>query len=282
MAELPLDHPIRSPCNSDSCNYRAGFPGDTKGWQSFAQNRLVRDGTYFYLGVQGGFRPSGTQGPNMSSDLKNERWGVWGKAFCQVESHQQKNQGWKPLRQVNGREAAPKGTREAGRAASPANAGLSGGRQEHGRAGRERDRGSGGEKQGQPQGAEPGLQARVDCARAQVSGRQAVRREGDGAGPHLEGWGTATARLGRRAHPPACRLLTRGQLFSKHWKCKLCRGNSHRSHVAIHPRVYFERRDSEIVCDTLHLLSSAKTYKEKQLKPRGKFIAAMLTKCCLL
>lgn len=58
----------------------------------------------------------------------------------------------------------------------------------------------------------------------------------------------------------------------------MCSGNSHRSHVAIHPRVYFERRGSEIVCDTLHLLSSAKTYKEKKLKPRGKFLAAMLTK----
>ena len=35
----------------------------------------LRDRIYFYLGVQGSFRPSGTEGPKMSSDLKMKGWG---------------------------------------------------------------------------------------------------------------------------------------------------------------------------------------------------------------
>ena len=84
------------------------------------------------------------------------------------------------------------------------------------------------------------------------------------------------------AHPPACRLLTPRDSCLQSTGNVNGHGNSHGSHVAIHPRVYFERRGSEIVCGTLHLSSSAKTCKEKKLKPRGKFLAAMLTKCCLL
>lgn len=151
----------------------------------------------------------------------------------------------------------------------PANARLSAGRQERGRAGRQRDGGGGG-KQGQRQGAERARPPGQSGLRqgAQASGRQAARRDGKGAGSHLGGReaqpqpGSGSG-LRDPAHPPACRLPTpRGQ-FSKHWKCKLCHGDSYRSHVAVHPHVYFERSGLEIVCNTLHLLSSAKNCKEK-------------------
>ena len=109
----------------------------------------------------------------------------------------------------------------------PANARLSAGRQERGQAGRERDRGRRREAR-----AAAGHRARPPGQSgprqgAQASGRQAVRRDGKGAGSHLGGEeaqpqpGSGNG-LRDPAHPPACRLPTpRGQLFSKHWKCKL-------------------------------------------------------------
>ena len=101
------------------------------------------------------------------------------------------------------------------------------------------------------QGAEPGLQARAD--RARPPGRRGDRQWG-GTGreplPSRRQGGTAQPGSGNGlqdpARPPACRLPTpRGQLSSERWECKLCHGNSYRSHVAIHPHVYFERSGSE-------------------------------------
>ena len=56
-----------------------GHQGVTVFCTERAGQSSLRDRIYFYLGVQGSFRPSGTEGPKMSSDLKMKGWGTGGR-----------------------------------------------------------------------------------------------------------------------------------------------------------------------------------------------------------